>query len=141
MNQVRTFRKASYWQQWCKDNTVHNSYTTNYNTANEKGDKHLHLAWEQKKSFCPISWGSRIVTPCGHSLCWVCVCAPVRESLCLLWRETHTKGLTARSPARPEVDEERKVPEKIEKIESQLTKGRQGEAVDNGEQTRTVSSR
>ena len=31
------------------------------------------------------------VTLSGHSLCWVCVCAPVRESLCLLWRETHTK--------------------------------------------------
>ena len=65
---------------------------------------------------CPF-WS---VTLCGHSLCCVCVCvcvcvcAPVRESLCLLWRETHTKGLTARPPARPEVDEERKVPEKTE---------------------------
>ena len=27
---------------------------------------------------------------------------PVRESLCLFWRETHTKGLCARSPTRPE---------------------------------------
>ena len=51
--------------------------------------------------------------------CCVCMSAPVRESLRLLWRETHTKGLTARPPTRPEVDEERKV---AEKTESQLTK-------------------
>ena len=42
------------------------------------------------------------------------VYAPVRESLCLLWRETQTKGLSLRSPVRPEVDEERKVPERTE---------------------------
>ena len=47
-------------------------------------------------------------------LCWVCVCvrAPVKRSLCLFWRETQTKGLSSRSPARPEVDVERKGPEK-----------------------------
>ena len=27
-----------------------------------------------------------------HWVGWVCVCAPVRESLYLLWRETHTKA-------------------------------------------------
>ena len=41
-----------------------------------------------------------------HSFLWV----QVRESLCLFWRETHTKGLRARSPTRPEEDERRKVP-------------------------------
>ena len=51
----------------------------------------------------------------GHSLCW-CVWVPIRESLCLLWRETHTKGLSAISTARPEVDEGRKVPEKTERL-------------------------
>ena len=44
----------------------------------------------------------------------LCVCAPVREYLCLIWRETHSKGLTTRSHARPEVNDERKVPEKKE---------------------------
>ena len=67
----------------------------------------------------------------GHSLCWVCVCAPVRESLRLLWRETHSKGLTARSPMKPEVDEERKVPEKKE---DKLTK-------EDGEMQSTTESR
>ena len=43
----------------------------------------------------------------------VCVCAGQRISL--FWRETHTKGLRARSPARPEVDEGKKVPEKTER--------------------------
>ena len=63
--------------------------------------------------------------------CVGCVCGrvPVRESLCLLWRETHTKGLTARPSARPEMDEERKVPEKTER------------AVDNDGQKRPVSVR
>ena len=47
------------------------------------------------------------------------VCAPGRQSLCQFWRETQTKGLSSRSPARPEVDKERKV---REKREDQLTK-------------------
>ena len=51
--------------------------------------------------------------------CIVYVCAPVRTSLCLLWCETHTKSLTVRPPATPEVDEERKIPEK----KGQMTKG------------------
>ena len=48
------------------------------------------------------------------------VLAPLRRYLCLFWRETHTKGLRVRSPARPEVEEGRKVPEKTERME--LTK-------------------
>ena len=51
----------------------------------------------------------------GHSFCW-CMCAPVRESLCLLWRETHTKGLSTRFPTRPVVDERMKVLEKTERV-------------------------
>ena len=51
---------------------------------------------------------------------WVgCVCGRRTENLCLLWRETQTKVLSSRSPTRPEIEEERKVPEKTE---SQLTK-------------------
>ena len=42
-----------------------------------------------------------------------------RRSLCLFWRETQTKSLSSRSPARPEVDEKREV---REKREGQLTK-------------------
>ena len=63
--------------------------------------------------------------------CVGCVCVPVRESLCLLWREPHSKSLTSRSLARPEVDEERKVPEKKE---GQLTK-------EDGEMQSTTESR
>ena len=51
----------------------------------------------------------------GHSLCWY-VWVPVSESLFLLWRETHTKGLSTRSLARPEVDEGRKVLEKTKRV-------------------------
>ena len=51
----------------------------------------------------------------------VCVymCALVRECLCLLWCETHIKGLTARPSARPEVEEGRKVPEKTQRVSRQ----------------------
>ena len=48
------------------------------------------------------------------------VLAPLRRSLCLFLRETHTKGMRARSPARLEVEEGRKVREKTER--DQLTK-------------------
>ena len=41
------------------------------------------------------------VTLCTHSLCWVCVFVPVRESLCMLWCETHV--LTAISSGLPQV--------------------------------------
>ena len=46
---------------------------------------------------------------CGCVRGW----APVRGFPCLLWSETHTKGLCARFPTRPEEDEERKVPERV----------------------------
>ena len=83
------------------------------------------------------------VTLCGHSLCCVvcvcvcvCVCAGQRISFSALARNPH-KGLRARSSARPEVEEERKVPEKKEGVD----KGRRKEAVDNGEQKRPVGVR
>ena len=47
------------------------------------------------------------------------MCALGRRSLCLFWHETQTKGLSSRSPARPEEDEEKKVPERTE---GELTK-------------------
>ena len=47
---------------------------------------------------------------------FLCVWVPVREFLCLLWCETHTKGLGTRSLARPEVDEGRKISEKTERV-------------------------
>ena len=53
---------------------------------------------------CDIMWGG----------------VPSRRSLCLFWRKAQTKGLSLRSPARPEMDEDRKVWEK--RIEEQLTK-------------------
>ena len=40
---------------------------------------------------------------------WVWVSAS--QKITLFWRETHTKGLSARFPTRPEEDEGRKVPE------------------------------
>ena len=69
------------------------------------------------------------------------VCVPVRESLCLLWRETHTKGLRVISPARPEAEKGRKVPKKDR--ESQLTKEgrREQSAWDSCPEKNTVSWR
>ena len=60
---------------------------------------------------------------------------PVRGSLCLFWRETHTKGLHARLPTRPEEDEGR-----------QGTRAKQKKAVDRtgqsvGENSRQKSGR
>ena len=78
---------------------------------------------------------------CDTVLAFRCVgvCTPVREFLCLLLRETHTKGLRARSPARPEVEEGKNVPEKTE---SQLTKGgwREQSAWDSSPGKDTVDS-
>ena len=48
------------------------------------------------------------------------VCVRAGHRISLFWRETHTKGLTVRSLAGPEVNEERKV---REKKEGHLTKG------------------
>ena len=44
------------------------------------------------------------------------VLAPLRRSLCLLWHETLTKGLRARFPTGPEVEEGRKVLKKTERV-------------------------
>ena len=51
------------------------------------------------------------VTVCWAFIGLVCEWVPDREFLCLLWCETHTKGLSTRFPARPEVDEGRMVPQ------------------------------
>ena len=50
-----------------------------------------------------------------------CGWAPVRRFLCLLWRETHTKGLSARSPTRPGEDEERQGPRTVNRREELAT--------------------
>ena len=54
------------------------------------------------------------------------------DPLCLLWRETHAKGLRVRFPTRPEEDEGRKVPERTE--EKSIEQGsQQKRAVKRGE--------
>ena len=65
-----------------------------------------------------------------------CACGgvPVRGSLCLFWRETHTKGLCARFPTRPEEDEGMKDPESTEvdrtdQSTEQESRQKSGEAV------------
>ena len=60
---------------------------------------------------------------------FLCVWVPVREPLCLFWRETHTKGLRTRSPTRPEVKRERR------------SERRQKKAVSRREQKRTIGMR
>ena len=75
---------------------------------------------------CSPHYHIRPVTLCGHSLCWVC--APVRESLCLLWCETHTNGETGSGGEKEGPREDR----------GSVDKGRQREAVDNGGQRRTI---
>ena len=39
-------------------------------------------------------------------------CMRQADDLCLFWCETQAKGLSSKSPARPEVDKKRKVQEK-----------------------------
>ena len=46
-----------------------------------------------------------------------CELVPVRGFLCLFWRETHTKGLRARFPTRPEEDEGRQSPKEVNRRE------------------------
>ena len=53
------------------------------------------------------------------TLCW-CVWMPVRESLCLLWRETHTKGLRTRSPIRRRQSGGESRTEKREELNSEI---------------------
>ena len=65
------------------------------------------------------------------------VLAPLRRSLCLFWRETHTKGLRTRSPTR--LEEGRKVQEKTEEL---IKKGRREQLTwDSGPENDTVSRR
>ena len=70
------------------------------------------------------------MTLCGHCVVCMCVCADQTISLSVLTRNPH-KGLRAKYPARPEVEEERKVPEKTE---GQFTK-------EDGERQSTTESR
>ena len=65
----------------------------------------------------------------------------VGESLCLFWHETHRKDQRARFPARPEVEEGRKVPEKIERANWQRMaeeNSQQQGAEETGRQNRAV---
>ena len=68
------------------------------------------------------------------------VLVPLRRSLRLFWRETHTKGLRTRYPTRPEVEKGRKAWEKTEK---ELTKqGRRDQSAwDSCPENDTVSRR
>ena len=60
----------------------------------------------------------------------------VRESLCLLWRETHTKGLSTRSPTRPEGRGKEGL---REDRESQLTKeGRRRQSEERSSRNRST---
>ena len=68
------------------------------------------------------------------------VLAPLRRSLCLFWRETHSKGLRARSPARPEVEEGRKVPEKTARKFRWLRKAEKNSWLEIAVQGRTRSA-
>ena len=63
--------------------------------------------------------------------------APGRRSLRLFWRETQTKGLNSRSPARPEVEEERKV----QRRQAWVDKGTQREQSTTESRGRTISRR
>ena len=74
----------------------------------------MSLAGLGPKSMPPGSrFGSRRLWHDGwHPFLWVWM--PVRESLCLFWRETHPKGLCLRSPTRPDVDEGRNIRERTE---------------------------
>ena len=56
------------------------------------------------------------------------------EDSCLFWRETHAKGLRARSPTRPEEDEGRKVPELNRRNQSRDQGSRQTRVVGRREQ-------
>ena len=54
---------------------------------------------------------------CGRGCGWV----SVRWFLCLLWCETHTKGLCTRLPTRLEEDEERQGPRAVNKSQGKVT--------------------
>ena len=55
---------------------------------------------------------------------------PVRGSLCLFWRETHTKGMRVRLPTRPEEDEGRQSP----RAEQKKGVNRRGQSTEQGSQ-------
>ena len=83
------------------------------------------LLWinEKGKEECDMMLG---ICFCG------CVWVPVRWSICLFWRETHTKSLCKRSPMRPEEDKGRKVPDTVGRTEQ----SREG----HSQQKRTIGS-
>ena len=79
-------------------------------------DSLVHLVRWQKRT-CDMGELLKHWDKCDtmHSNSFPFVLVPLRRSLCLFWRETHTKGLRARSPARLEVEEGREVWEKTER--------------------------
>ena len=58
-----------------------------------------------------MAWWWAFFCGCGYE--W----APVRGFFCLFWCETHTKGLRARFPTRPEEDEEIQGPRVVNRKE------------------------
>ena len=75
----------------------------------------------------------------GHSLCG-CVWVPVRGSLCLFWRENHTKGLCARYPTKPEKEEGRKFSE-ISRQDRAVRRSGQNRPVKRTDQSTEVGGR
>ena len=73
-----------------------------------------------------------------HYVAIRCVCAPIREFLCLLWLETYTKDWGWRLPRdrkwRRKGRSERRLREAVDK-------GRRRDAIENGEQKKPVGVR
>ena len=67
----------------------------------------------------------------GHS--WRgCGWVPVRGSLCLFWRETHSKGLHPRSPTRPKEDEWSQENREVDRTEQSTEVGESRESREEG---------
>ena len=113
------------WQQSCVNECIHTLihiqiyiYIYIYIERERERDVSIHIHTLVLKHYPRFYFGYHDMILwhyVGHSLFW-CVWVSVRESLCLFSHETHTEGLDARSLARPEVDEGRKVPEKTERV-------------------------
>ena len=69
----------------------------------------------------------------------VCVWVPFRETLCLFWREIHTKGLRVRSLTRSEEDEGRKVQEIYRQERAVKRRSQSGEGSGRDQSTEQVS--
>ena len=76
-----------------------------------------------------------------HSLCGcVCVWVPVRESLCLFWRETPKKALCTRSPTRPEEGSQQKGAEEESRQERSVKRRTQSGEGSNRDQSTEQAS-